>query len=294
MKLNFYTKNKVEFIYKKTCFLLDNQIDSYHNLKIYNNDSKKNLVIYDILDGTRTSLPRKNTPIQNELQVTYYLISFIHVLLTLGVKSCVFLIHTSYNRQRGINELRRIGDIIKKSYGPLIQFFKNNLIHCHCLYPKNYEFADLLENFENETKNGIFNSYFLFDYNEEWQKTVEGERLIELLPEINVNIRHTKFQPTGGWIPDKMKKCAFLYSQNGTVFSNWNPRELIVLSTLALLAKILNEGESFNKSYTSFDEIQNRYTKREMKLFEKKIYLNKKPKKLSILGSPIGPYIIYY
>ncbi len=118
---------------------------------------------------------------------------------------------------------------------------------------------------------------------------------MKTLPEINVHIRHTKFQPSGGWIPEKMKKSAFLYSQNGSIFSNWESDEIVTLIAMALLAKNFNITEGLDKVYTTDDEIQQRYKKRELDLFQKTVFLREHPtKKLFMLGSPNGIYQFYY
>ena len=91
-----------------------------------------------------------------------------------------------------------------------------------------------------------------------------------------------------------MKKSAFLYSQNGTTYRNWEPDELVALIAMAVLAKKFNEGEGLSKIYSKNDEIQQRYVKREVDLFQKTIYLRDHPKKLFIVGSPVGTYQIYY
>jgi len=288
--------NNIRNIYKSIWFSIYNKIDYDYSLPSLTDGIIENLVIYDILDGTRTSLSEKpHYKIRNELEVPYYCLSFIYALSVLGAKSCVFLVHTSYNRARGKKEFERIENSIKKSYKPFKKFLKKYLIKCHCLsLNSNYEVIELLRDLENETRNGKFDAYFLFDYNDEWQKSDKGVKLIETLPEINVYIRHTKFQPSGGWIPHKMKKSSFLYSQNGTTFSNWRYDEIISLVCMALLTKILNENESLDKKYPSYNDIRYRYKRRELDLFAKTIYLRENPKKLFILGSPLGPIRVYY
>ena len=91
-----------------------------------------------------------------------------------------------------------------------------------------------------------------------------------------------------------MRKSVFLYSQNGTTYSNWESDELVALVAMAILAKKSNEGEVLGKTYTSNDERQQRYLKREVELFQKTVYLRKQPRKLFLYGSPTGTYQIYY
>lgn len=258
-------------------------------------DAVKELIIYDILDGSRTSLTSKPS-IEPEDDVPLFSIALIHTLRVLGAKSCVIMIHTSYNRERGEKEFERVLGIIGSGAELVKQYSIECGIRCNCLcVNKNYKLIDLLKDIEQQTKEGTFNAYFLFDYNEKWYVTEDGVNILNSLPDINVHVRHTKFQPSGGWIPEKMSKSAFLYSQNGSVYSNWKSDELVALVTIALLAKKFNEGEMLSKVYSSNDEIRSRYIKRELDLFQKMVYLRKHPpKKLFILGSPIGTYQIYY
>ncbi|MBD3227361.1 MAG: hypothetical protein GF329_04160 [Candidatus Lokiarchaeota archaeon] len=282
--------------YQNIWYSIRKNIDVDYFFSKLNNEIFNNLVIYDILDGTRTTLTENvHFKIRKELEVPYYCLSLLYTLSVLGAKSCVFLVHTSYNRKRGKIEFERMERVIKKSYKPFKKFLKKHLIRFHCLcLNSSYECIDLLEDLENETKGGTFDAFFIFDYDEEWIKIGKGAELIDILPEIDVFIRHTKFQPSGGWIPGKMKKSSFLYSQNGTTFSNWNLDEIVSLACIALLSKLLNVGESLDKIYPSSKDVYYRYEKRELNLFEKVIYLSKNPQKLCITGSPIGPLRIYY
>ncbi len=257
-------------------------------------ESIKDLVLYDALDGGRTTLTSKGS-IDPKDDIPLFSITLIHTLQALGAKSCIIMIHTFYNRKRGKNEFNRILNIVKSGSELIKQYSIKNDVRCHCLcINKNYELIDLLREVERQTHNGSFNAYFLFDYNEEWYNTEEGFNLINTLPDINVHIRHTKLNFSGGWIPSKMKKSAFLYSQNGARYSNWEPKEVVALVAMALLAKKFNEEEGFSKIYSSDNEIQHRYIKREIELFEKTAYLREHPRKLFIFGSSIGPYKIYY
>lgn len=258
-------------------------------------ESVKELVLYDILDGSRTTLTSKPF-IEPKDDIPLFSIALMHTLRVLGAKSCVIMVHTSYNRERGEKEFKRVLNTIKSGAELIKQYSTEHDVRCNCLcMNKDYEFIDLLKYVEQQTQNGIFNAYFLFDYNEEWYGTEEEFNILNALPDINVHVRHTKFQPSGGWIPGKMRKSAFLYSQNGSLYSNWKSDELVALVTMALLAKKFNGGEVLSKVYSGNDEIQSRYIKREADLFQKTVYLREHlPKKLFILGSPIGTYQVYY
>jgi len=254
----------------------------------------KNLVLYEALDGSR-STPISKKHIEPETEGVLYAINFINVLRSLGVKTCVIMIHSSYNRRRGENEFRAVLHHVEAGASLIKRYAIENSICCKCLcINENYELMDLLNDVTESTRNGEFCTYFLFDYNEEWAMTKMGQRIIKNLPDIDAHIRHTKFQFSGGWIPGKMSRSVFLYSQNGSTYSNWDTYDIVTLVSLSLLAKLIHKGEILNKTYKNEEEIIQRYRTRELELFNKIIYLKEKPTKLCTLGSPIGLYTFYY
>src|SRR5213594_3823779 len=90
-----------------------------------------------------------------------------------------------------------------------------------------------------------------------------------------------------------MRKAAYVYSQNGTVHSNWNFNEYAAMAAVTYLAKLLNEGEALSKTYASIDEIKARYRDREIRLRQKIVRLTPKPRKLFVVGSPVGLIQVY-
>ena len=254
----------------------------------------KDLVLYDALDGGRSTLTTKPF-IEKQDDMPLFSIALNHTLKALGAKSCVTMIHTSYNRERGGKEFERVLSSIKSGAELITQHSIKNKIRCNCLcMNEDYELFNVLRDSEKKTRGGIFNAYYLFDYNEEWYGKKEGQNTLNTLPEINVHVRHTKLNFSGGWIPSKMEKSAFLYSQNGSVYSNWESDEIVALVALALLAKKFNEGEGLTKVYSGNNEIEDRYIKRETELFQKTVHLREQSRKLFICGSPNGVYQIYY
>lgn len=254
----------------------------------------KDLVLYDILDGHRSTLISKSV-VGSKSESAFYVLHFIHTLRTLGARKCYIMIHTSYNRGRGKSEFNRILERISTGAPLIKKYALENNIRCLCIgMRKDYEYIDFLEELMESTKYGDFHVYFLFDYNELWFSTEEAQNIFNILPNIDVHIRHTKFQPSGGWIPDKMSRSAFLYSQNGTLYSNWESDEFVALVALSLLAKLLHAGELLNKTYRSEEEIDQRFELRELQLTNRVIHLREKPRKLFMLGSPTGIYQFYY
>lgn len=254
----------------------------------------KNMVLYDILDGNRSTIVSKTLG-NNDVESGLFVINLIHTLKTLNARNCYIMIHTSYNRERGEKEFTYILRKISLCAPLIKEYAIQNSISCSCIgMEKNYELTSLLNDIVESTKNGDFHVYFLFDYNERWGTTKEAQHILNALPDIDVHIRHTKFQISGGWIPEKMSHSVFLYSQNGTTYSNWSSDELITLIALALLEKLIHKGEILHKIYTTQEEVFQRYELRELKLFNKVIHLREHPKKLFIMGSPIGVYQFYY
>ena len=138
-----------------------------------------------------------------------------------------------------------------------------------------------------------FHAHFLLDYEEEWFLTPEWRAYLDALPEIDVVVRHTKLQVSGGWIPTRMRKSAYMYSQNGSLYSNWTAPEYAALVAVAYLAKVLHKGEALSKQYVSVDEIKDRHRKREVDLLQRTVRLVAKPRKLFVIGSPIGLIQVY-
>jgi len=282
-------KNDFYKIWDKIIQKIDLDIISDKNCK-----EIENLVIYDILDGSRSTLISKSK-VDWDVELTLYTLNIIHTLRALSAKNCYIMIHTSYNRERGGKEFNQV--LKKIALGaPLIKKYAiQNNIRCSCIgMQENYEYIHLLRDIMESTKNGHFHTYFLFDYNEKWILTRNAQILLNNMPDIDVYIRHTKFQPSGGWIPGKMSRSAFLYSQNGSIYSNWDSDELVTLLALSLLAKLLHKGEILNKTYITREEVDQRYRLRELELFNKVIELQANPKKLFMIGSPIGVYQFYY
>ena len=53
-------------------------------------------------------------------------------------------------------------------------------------------------------------------------------------------------------------------------------------------------GEVLGKTYLDLDDMKRRYQLRELNLFQKTVRLRPNPRKLFVVGSPIGLYQIYY
>ncbi len=251
------------------------------------------LVMYDIPDGTRTTL---SVPITYDVEADagLYCLALVHTLASLGARTNVILTHTAYNRERGPDETRRFLEVLSKGIDPFREYARRHGIAIHLEgVREGYEL-------ESEFRRAFplpavprFDAHFLMDYEEEWFLSPEGRELLSVLPTIDVAVRHTKLGVAGGWIPMKMRRSAHVYSQNGTVHSNWNFNEYAAMVAVTYLAKLLHQGEALSKTYASIDEIKARYRERELKLRQKIIRLTPKPRKLFVLGSPVGLVQVY-
>lgn len=254
------------------------------------------LVVYDIPDGTRSTLT-VHSQVDVGMDAGLYCVALIHTLRCLGAPACVIMTHTAYNRARGKEGMDRILKIIARGSRPLRRYAQEAGVNVHWvgLHP-DYELASqLLQNFPLR-KGASFEAHFLIDYAEELVAKDPGVReALAQLPDVDVTIRHTKLNLAGGgWLPGKMLRSAFLYSQNGSLFSNWEFDELVALGSLALVAKTLNSGEGLVKMYGDVDEVKRRYQMRELRLFNQRIDLRPRPRKLFLLGSGLGLHQVYY
>ena len=248
----------------------------------------RDLVLYDIPDGTRSTLSVPDT-MDVETDAGMYCLSVVHTLASLGARSAVLLTHTVYNRERGPEDTKRFLEILARGVDPFRGYARRHAIrmNLHGLH-EGYELGPLLAHAFPPPPAPRFDAHFLLEYEEEWFLTPEGRALLEALPTIDVVVRHTKLQVSGGWIPIRMRKSAYMYSQNGSLNSNWSFDEYAAMVAVAYAAKLLQSGEALSKQYISVDEIKDRYRQRELKLQQRVVKLKENPRKLFLIGSPVG------
>ena len=256
-------------------------------------DGIRDLVLYDIPDGTRSTLSVPGA-LDVEADAGMYCLNVVHTLASLGAVRAVLLTHTIYNRERGPEDTKRFLEIMARGVEPFRGYTRRHGIrmHLHGMH-EGYELEPLLAKAFPAPKRPRFDAHFLVEYEEEWFLTPEGRALLEDLPAIDVVVRHTKLQVSGGWIPMRMRKAAYMYSQNGSLNSNWSYDEYAAMVAVAYAAKLLQTGEALNKKYVSVDEIKDRYRQRELNLQERVVKLKESPKKLFVIGSPVGLVRVY-
>jgi len=253
----------------------------------------RDLVLYDIPDGTRSTL---SVPLTMDVQTDagMYCLALVHTLASLGSRQAVILTHTAYNRERGPDDTKRFLEVLEKGIEPFRGYARRHRVAMH-LYGLHagYELAPRLFKAFPMPEKPNFDAHFLLDYQEEWFLTPEWRDYLDALPDIDVVVRHTKLQVSGGWIPMRMRKAAFMYSQNGSLHSNWTFPEYAAMAAVAYAAKVLHKGEALSKQYVSIDEIKDRYRQRELSLQQRTVRLIAKPKKLFVIGSPVGLIQVY-
>ena len=257
-------------------------------------DAVRDLVIYEIPDGTRTTLSTSDK-IDVELEAGMWCLAFMHTLRSLGATKVVLMTHTAYNRERGEAEANRIVQMLEKGAAPLADYCANNNVDTRLVgMSDGYELSDGLKAAFPRREGADFEAFFLVDYREEAFLEEGGKDLIAQMPDIDVVVRHTKMHISGGWLPTKTLRSTYLYSQNGTVYTNWTYDEHVSLVASALLAKLLNRHEILSKTYPAVDEVKKRYQKRELMLSNRQVSIRKNPKKLYVMSSPWGLVQIYF
>lgn len=253
----------------------------------------RDLVLYDIPDGTRSTLSIPDT-LDVETDAGLYCLNIVHTLASLGAAQAIILTHTVYNRERGPADTKRFLEIMAHGVEPFRGYARRHGIrmNLHGMH-EGYELEPVLAEAFPAPAEPRFDAHFLLEYEEEWFLTPDGRALLEALPPVDVVVRHTKLQVSGGWIPLRMRKSAYMYSQNGSLNSNWSYDEYAAMVAVAYAAKLLQSGEALHKQYVSVDELKDRYRQRELQLQERVVTLKESPRKLFVIGSPVGLVRVY-
>ena len=253
-----------------------------------------NLVVYDIPDGTRSTLTVP--PMMDvDLDAGMYCLALVHTMKAWGARKVVLMTHTAYNRARGPADTERFLKVMAKAVEPVAQYARRHHVKLDLIgQAPGYELEELFSQALPKFDDATFEAYFLVDYAEELFLSESGRGALARLPEIDVCVRHTKLQVSGGWIPTRMLRSSYVYSQNGSLFSNWTSDEFAALAVVSLLSKKLMSGEVLGKAYLDLDDVKRRFQLRELNLFQRTVHLRQNPRKLFVIGSPIGLHQIYY
>ena len=271
-------------------------------------DNLKDVVIYEMTDGMRTSTRLEGGNAYFDGGV--FCLRFIHMLRILGMSSCyVNVIEAKHTRR---DNYSHIFEGLQKLYPLYAEYAKEHNVRLvflgdleGTLEPKGYQgnFSAELKKLEAKTeKNTGFTAYFLINYSLDW--AMKNEAKFASMPMLDVTVRHTKFQfPTGMMLPAaKSDFCSLIYIQQGSAGTTWSDNQIVELIALALRSKLLNSGTQYLKTYEEGERDAIR-SARENELFmihqqlgsEKAGEITKignlRNTKRAILAGPAGPEI---
>jgi len=232
-------------------------------------------VPYLYLDGHRTSCVSKNE-IERYKSGFKFFQRFADCMQSLGFIQMVTMVHT--NRNLSVTgRIEAIQTSIQESMKNSIHHFSNSNFY---IYGDTQEYSQLgyndFLNFLERTINRSadnrgFSHHILLNYSEKW--ALDNPIKINRLPEISSVIRFTKGFVSGGWIPLKMQKANFIYSQIPSSSEFWSDQGLSALLLISLKNWIAIKDYIGSKSYDK-KEIEIIHQKRDTELYNRTIKLN--------------------
>jgi hypothetical protein len=232
----------------------------------------RKMVIYEMTDGMRTSTDLEGS--EAYVDGGIFSLRLFHILRILGSPACY--INVIEERHRLRENYPQIYDALKRLYVIYDDYAAKFNVRLRFLgdldssiEPEGVSghFAQDLKKLEEKTKNNsTFTAHFLINYSLDW--AVKNEALFQLLPDVNVTVRHTKLQcPTGMMLPpSKSDYSSFVYVQQGSSSRTWTDPQLIYLVALALRSMMLNEATQYLKKYSSGERALVR-SKREAEMY---------------------------
>lgn len=259
----------------------------------------KNLVMYEMTDGTRTSTNLKGWEAYYDGGI--FCLRLIHLFKVLGGRNLyINVIHSRHKQRvnyqdiyRGLKELAKAYQHYTEITGQEVEWkFVGD--YSESLAPAKAESPDLreyLEDFERLTEGSQgLTAIFMLNYSTKWLAD-QGYQGWEELPEANVIVRHCKGYVNGDmWLYDKLDDNSFMYVQNGSASKNWSDKQLLYLIALALRSYLINQGTHYSKSYQK-GEKRKIHVQREEQLSIIHRQLEDPASKRVIIFSPIGPEI---
>lgn len=217
----FNTKSNIEL--KKVLDLLKidkRDIDKYSNL----------FVPYLYLDGHRTSCVGNNVIYQYKSGFDFF-IRFADILKALGFKQLVTMVHTFRNLQVN-GRIEAVKTATKESVTSKLNHLTNSNINFYGnleLYKEIGfdDFYNFLKSYSINSDGNNFHHHILINYSEDW--AIKNLTEFSGMPNISSIIRFTKGHVSGGWIPEKMKKSTFIYSQIPSVSEFWSDEGILAL-----------------------------------------------------------------
>ncbi|RLG26787.1 hypothetical protein DRN76_00930 [Methanosarcinales archaeon] len=263
-------------------------------------DNMKQLVVYDMTDGNRTSTTLEGS--EAYFDGGLFVMRFVHCLKVLGAKnSYINVIHEGHKKRINYKE---IYEGMRRHVEVYREYVKSNNVRLRPIGKydthikpddTDYDLREDLKQLEEMTaKNREHTVHFMINYSTRWAAE-EGGEIFKTLPEANVVLRHAKGYINGDmWLYGKLNNNSFVYAQNGSSSINWSDRQIIMLIALCLRSMLLNKGTHMSKKYEQGErETVRRKRETELSLIHQSLYDKTEtvlPKRVIIFSS-YGPEI---
>jgi len=270
-----------------------NSLSEFENLEIEKYTSS--FVPYLYLDGHRSS-NSGSSDLEKYSSGFRFFLRFGMMMQQLGFTKMVTMVHTS----RNCKDRERI-DSIQSAVQKSIDFTNDYVSKSKFqLYGDiesyksmgNSEFYNYLNEVDNKSPaKPDFIHHILINYSEQW--AINNLDRINLIPDISSVIRFTKGFVSGGWIPIKMQKTTFVYSQVPSVSEFWSDDGILALFLISLKNWIATKDFIGTKSYDN-EEKELIHKKRDIDLSHNtiKLYLNS-PLRNRIISFEVEGPVIY-
>ncbi|MBS3773333.1 MAG: hypothetical protein KGY55_03945 [Candidatus Thermoplasmatota archaeon] len=261
----------------------------------------ESLVIYEMTDGTRTSM--EDTGAEAYYNGGIFCLRIMHFLKSIGARHLYLnVIHERHKDRVNYQDIYEGFTMLVDQYRDFalehddvkwtfVGDFKQSIAPADADQP--FDIRAALDEFEKLTRDreDALSVYFMINYSTQWL-TDEGWSLFKDLPNANVILRHCKGYVNGDmWLPTKLDNNTFMYAQNGSVSNNWTDRQLVYLIAIALRSMLLNRGTHYSKKYAGDEQDHIRRQREEqLSLVHRQLDEAAKPKR-AIIFSPVGPEI---
>lgn len=278
------SKEKILNIFKEAC----------KKLEIDNPERMKDIVIYLMIDGTRTasSFDGKEAYIDG----SNFSKRFVNIIKTVGGKACYINVFEEFHQKRKdygniysalIDVIPDWKDFVVKN-GIRLKFVGN----FESSFGQGDDLRKYLKTLGDMTKKNEFTAYILINFSRDWALT--NREFFKDMPNINSILRFTKGQgiPESMLIPGKVEHESLIYVQQGSSSINWSDRQIVFLIALALRANARNMPYFLQSSYTEEDKERIKRQREEERVFvNKNLYDNKDSKKpkVAVIFSEVGP-----
>jgi hypothetical protein len=232
-------------------------------------------VPYLYLDGHRTSGVSKDDIESYKSGFTFFQ-RFTNFLKELGFNKMVTMVHT--NRNLAVKgRIESVQASIEQSMNASRDYFLNSNFY---LYGNINEYNKLgheqfskflIDISKRLNENPDFNHHLLINYDENW--ALSNSTKLSRLPEISTVIRFTKGFVSGGWVPLKMQRATFIYSQIPSSSEFWSDEGILLLLLISLKNWISIKDYIGSKSY-NIKEKEIIHRKRDIDLYYRRIKLS--------------------